>query len=416
MLARLLLLVFMLLSLVAAMRYHVDETAAYIFVAVTFLITIPYAVWLRRETTTEVSMLYQFAVDVIIVTGLIHFTGGANSQLSLLYPLVILSAGVVVSGRLALKIALLSVFLYATLIALETRGSLVYRGPFPSPYDQPGEVFQVLMFRILIFALFAAAVSYIADTCFYQEKQLERLRLIANAILDSVGVPLMAVYSDGRILQCNGGAAAMLDMPPPELIGKHLKDVFGDAVPNITNPEDGHRIWNMKRSNGDLFPVTFQASSGNFPAAVIGSLTDRANGIELYLVAFRDMTDILAQQNAETLSTRQKTAAGMIAEMAHVVRNPLTAIRGAGEILNSAVDAMFLKSDRLTEKDWDAVKAMSELIFQQTRELNDKVDYFLKCAAEDPDKLMALVEDADEWAARLFSPKGTENGLRSIGG
>ncbi len=410
MLARLLVLIFMLLFLGATLSMRLADSAVYVFIAVTFLATIPYALWLRKENATQAWMLYQFAVDVLIITGLIHFTGGLTSQLILLYPLVILCAGVVGSGKFALKITVLSIVLYSTLVALEAGAVLAYRGGGEFPYAQTAEVFQVLMLRVFILVLFAAAGSYLADTCFYQEKQLRRVRDIADSILDNVAVPLMAVYEDGRIMLANPASAAMLGVEQAHLRNRSLEEFFPESRPDWTKAAAAARVWKMRRVDGGMFPVSFQISHGNFPAAVIGSLTERGGGVDLYLVAFRDMTDIVNRAGEAEQDTRRKTAAGMIAEMAHVVRNPLTAIRGAGEILNAAVDSMFEKSETITEADWAAVKEMSNLIFQQTKELDDKVDYFLQCASRDPAKLLELATEADNWAAKIMHAGGGRNG------
>jgi len=402
MLARLLLLVVMLLIWTVAMRPAGRDAGFYVFVALSFVITIAYAVWLRQDETVESSALYQFAVDALVITGLVHFSGGINSQLSLLYPLVVLSAGIVVSGRMALKVAMLSVFAYATLVVLEMSGSLVYRGMPPSPYTEPAQVLQLLMLRVLIMMLFAAASSYLADRCFYQDKQLQRLRLVAQAIFDNVAVPLLAVHPDGRIVLANPAAQNMLAMPERGESGRRFSDLFPGAVPELDSDEDAARIWSMLRCDGSEFPVTFEVSSSDFPAVAVGSLAERGDGVRLHLVALRDMTELLRREDAATASTRSKTAKGVIAEMAHVVRNPLTAIRGAGQLLDSAVDSMFEQASQINESDWSAVKAMCSIIYQQTQELDDKVAYFLRCASEDPERMRELLVTADAWASRIF--------------
>ena len=401
MLGRLLMLLVMLATVVAVFHFKADDSAFFIFVSLAFLITIPYALWLRHEESISRSLDHQFVVDAVLITGFIHFTGGIDSQLSLLYPLIILGAGIVASGRLALQVSLLSIFFYATLILLEMSGILIYRGTGPFPYSQPTEVFQVLMLRILIFAMFAAASSYLADRCFIQDKQLQRLRVIANSILDNVGVPLIAVYEDGQVMLGNPAAAEMLDIDKDDFKGRQFGEFFPKDPPSLGNPADAKKLWKMKRRDGSLISVTFEATKGNFPAAVIGSLAENISGVDLYIVAVRDMTDMLAEQDQTRLTERQRTAVDMVTEMAHVVRNPLTAIKGAGELLDAAVNTMFKKSKQLTEEDWKTVRSMCEVIFEQTRELDDKVGYFMKCADQDTDELMKLVANADIWASKI---------------
>lgn len=401
MFGRLFLLLVMLAAVAAIFHFQAGDKAFFVFIAIAFLITIPYAVWLRREKQISQIQNYQFAVDVVLITGFIHFTGGINSQLSLLYPLVILGAGIVASGKLALKISILSIFCYATLILLETSRVLMYRGKGDFPYSNPVEVMQILMLRILIFALFAAACSYLADRCFLQDKQLQRLRVIANSILDNVAVPLMAVYEDGQIMLANPAAANMMQCDSQNIKGRQFADFFPTEPPALENAEDADKLWKMQRADGSLISVTFQATKGNFPAAVIGSLADQPRGVDLYVVALRDMTEMLQDENRKRLSERQRTAVDMITEMAHVVRNPLTAIRGAGELLDASINTIFQQARQLTEDDWQTVRSMCEVIFEQTRELDDKVEYFMKCADEDTNELLKLVANAEVWASKV---------------
>ncbi|MFO7820719.1 MAG: PAS domain-containing protein [Lentisphaeria bacterium] len=369
MLSRLLLLLVMLATGVAMVHFRADDIAFFVFIALAFLITIPYAVWMRHEARRTQSQDYQFVVDVVLITGFIHFTGGIESQLSLLYPLVILGAGIVSSGKLALQISILSIFGYATLILLEASGALIYRGTPPFPYADSIEVVQVLMLRVLIFAFFAAACSYLADRCFIQDKQLQRLRVIANSILDNVGVPLLAVYEDGQIMLANPAAAKMLGYSREELKGKQFEELFPKDAPALENDADSSKLWKMKRCDDSLISVTFQSTKGNFPAAVIGSLAENPRGVDLNIVTLRDMTDLLEHDDQARLSERQRTAVDMVTEMAHVVRNPLTAIRGAGELLDASLSSMFKEAGQLTEDDWETVRSMCEVIFEQTKAL-----------------------------------------------
>ena len=400
MLARLLLLAAILLVLAALDSFRTRGIAQYIFVAACFATTIPYAFWLRREETTRRSAVYQFVVDVLIITGLIHFTGGINSQLNVLYPLVIIAAGVVVSGHLAVRIAMLSMFLYTTVILLETGGVLEHQGDW-GPYVSAAKTVQTLGLRILIFALFTAAISYLADRCFYADRQMERLRMIANSIVDNVNIPLMAVYGDGQILLANPAAQRMLEAEAPELTKHRFQDFFEGTAPDLTDVQSDHQIWWMQKGDGSTFPVTFEASHDSFPAIVVDSLADRDQNVQLYLVALHDMTEILAQQNRAGTESGNQVAADMITEMVHVVRNPLTAIKGAGQLLDAAVDDMFRNTGQMTEEDWQSIKAMCRIIYDQTQQLDEKVRELLACAAEEPDKLTERFPEANKWRLRI---------------
>lgn len=412
MLARLLLLLAVLTLLTVIRRANLPDPSVYLFFGVAFGVTIAYAWWLRHDETVRRSSRYQFAVDVFIISGLVHFTGGAESQLSLLYPLVILAAAVVVSGALARQVAILSVLLYLIVILLEMSGVLPYTGPDPSPYLAPETVVQGVALRVLIFVLFTAASSYLADRVLLQDRQLERLQLVADSILDNVSVPLVAVRADGVITQANPAAADLLGLQTADLRGRRFADFFPAAEPPLAGPAPA-RVWEMRRPDGTTAPVSIQTSPRNFALPLAGTPTDDDAGLRL--VALRDLSDLLDAQNRSHEAGQRTGAAGAIAEMVDAVRNPLTAIRGAGELLATSMDTVLGRAREITGPDWQAAKAMCEVICEQTRELDRKVEQLLVSARTDPDELGRIARQGGEWAGRILPADPADPSARTGG-
>ncbi len=405
MLARLLILALIVLALSGLTKGNVDVWGVSLFLALTFLITIIYSFWLRHdERTVRTSVLYQFTVDVFIITGLIHFTGGIESVLSLLYPLVILAAGIVVSGRMALKVALLALVLYSTMIVLEATGTLPYQGT-SNPYDDSAAVYQTLMMEVLLFVMFAAAASYLSDQYLSQARQLKRLRIIARATLDNVAMPLIAFDRGGTVVTANPGACAMLGIAHDDLKGTKIGDMFLKESPRLDSPEDASHLWWMKRGDGGRVPVSYQASTGNFPAALVNAFQENDDELELTLVAVRDVSALMEEQKRREQGGRTVGAVGMITEMAHVVRNPLTAIRGANDLINSAVEAALARQHEITSDDFVNLKSLCNLISEQVQSLDGKVDAFM-FATGDEKKLNEIMTEADKWASRILKRQG----------
>ena len=100
----------------------VHPTAFSFFIVALYLLTIVYALILRRirEESKLVLFAYmQIFIDVIAETVLLYMTGGIGSMFSLMFPLSILSAGIVLSSRACYLIATLSSILYAGLLDLQ---------------------------------------------------------------------------------------------------------------------------------------------------------------------------------------------------------------------------------------------------------------------------------------------------------
>lgn len=279
-----------------------------------------------------------FLVDVLIVSGVVHYTGGISSQLVLLYPLIILTAGIVGTGRLAFQATVFSILCYALVVVLEMYGVLPYRGDALAPYLSKPEVAQTLFVRLFFFSFFAAASSYLTNRCAYQKDQISHLRSLIRYVFDNVSVALFAVEHDGTITMANSAARRLFQLDAESLSRLRFDDLFTEKAPNLEQEDDGQRVWTLRRTDGSTFPGTFETSVTEFPVRheIDGDLSAAA---ERHVVALWDMTRMLELQDKANESTRLETAVEMALEMAQWVRNPLTAIKMADEFVVSMVGA-----------------------------------------------------------------------------
>jgi nitrogen fixation/metabolism regulation signal transduction histidine kinase len=167
----------------------------------------------------------------------------------------------------------------------------------------------------------------------------------------------------------------------------------------------------MRRADGSAFPVTFNASRAHLPAAVSDSLIEAPGDVELHVIAFRDVTGILAAQT----HARVRATAGVLTEVAHTMGNPLAAIKCAGEVLTQAMAASTKEEERkITPADWTMISSMCDVIAEETARLDEKMKEFLERAGGDPEKLLELTAEAEEWSARLrMCPGGRSHGQDS---
>ena len=376
----------------------------FVFIGLAFLVTIPYAVWLRDEATAEASMPYQFLVDVLVITGLVHFTGGVRSELTILYPLVILVAGFVVSGRLVLHVALLSVLFYAALVLAEMQEALPYLGPTPWPYADRARVIRELMMRVVIFSFFTAAAAFIGEQYFNQSRQLRRLRGLGQVIFDTVGAPMLGVVpGNGRVVLANLAAAKLFGLTSRELLDHHLGGLLDGEQPTPERLIGSEVLWRAIRPDGTRIPCLIEGRTSLLPLpaeAGLGMLGGSGEA-ELLLLVFHDMSALLRAEQQERERDNLRAAASMLAEVAHEVRNPLTAIRGAGELLAQAAGAVAQQRRAVSAADWNLITSMCETISEETSRLDAKVQDFLHAAAQDPERLRQLTDQAREWLDKL---------------
>ncbi len=182
--------------------------AFHAFVGLAFLMTVPYSLWIRDHVRLHEFAYLQFLGDLVVVTGLVYFTGGTGSALILLYPLVIVGAGIVTPGLRAMQIAVLAVLSYAVMAVLSIERVLVpYSGDIGGGVPVAQQV-TVVAFHCLAFLLFGAVSMFLSRRCLYlgsrsQGHEMARWRTAASMASDmahDVRNPVAAISGCAQVL------------------------------------------------------------------------------------------------------------------------------------------------------------------------------------------------------------------------
>lgn len=181
--------------------------AFHAFAGLAFVLTIPYSLWIRDHVRLHDLAYLQFLVDLVLVTGFVYFTGGLNSGLILLYPLVIVAAGIVCPWQRAMQIAVLCVLAYCTLATLTLERVLVpYTGGEPA--GDPRRALLLVFIHGITFLLFGAVSVFLSRRCLYlepveQSGELIRWRSAANMASEmahEVRNPVAAISGCAQLL------------------------------------------------------------------------------------------------------------------------------------------------------------------------------------------------------------------------
>lgn len=332
MLARLVLLVG--LMAVLSLLLPGDSFAFYAFMALAYVVSILYALWSKDRARVAQFVPLQFVVDLVLVTGVVYFTGGPRSDLSLLYPLIILSAGIVTGPGHAVAITLLSSVTYVTLIVLMKQGVLVPYGPAPVSESWPA-VTRALGMRVLVFVCFGLASAYVSQRCQYTDRRLRRFRELAEIVFRNVRAGLMLLDHGGTILMVNERACALLGHEEEELLGRPVNALFAAGAVLLDREQETNAErppCYFKRPDGSMFPVSLETAKLSLPAEAVPGL-DRHGIMEGYLMVFSDISRILELQERIEKAERVKSTVRLAGEIAHEIRNPLAAISGAAQYL-----------------------------------------------------------------------------------
>ncbi len=291
-----------------------------------------------REHRLQASL--QVLTDLIMVSLVVHETGGWDSSLNFLYPLVIIVAGILLPRVWAHLVAALAFILYGTVLELN------YYGVVPS-YCSTHPELQALRGIIFVNLFAFLAVAYLAGQLVSKLRQarvqlkdasgaLEDLQILHENIIQSIGSGLITTGLDGRITLVNNAAQKLLERTPDQLLGKPVSGLFLDALPNAES--DTHAEVRFDTA------ATFRKTARVRVAALNGP----ERGTLGYVYALDDLTEIRRLEREVRMQDRLAAVGRLAAAIAHEIRNPLTSIAGSVSML-SGVPEMNEEHRRLLE-------------------------------------------------------------------
>ncbi len=217
------------------------------------------------------------------------------------------------------------------------------------------------------------------DTLLENTRQIERRRRLFDSVLSSVTSGVVGVDPDGCVTFVNRSAERLLDWS-----GGEQNLALGIAVPEFLPLFDSLMGSNQEAVQGEV-KVT---RKGQLENLLVRMATRRGEdgGLEGYVVAFDDVTDLVSAQ-------RMAAWGDVARRIAHEIKNPLTPIQLSAE----RIKRKFAK--KLDEADCDSLESMTDVIVRQTNDLRRIVDEFSKFARmPEPDRheedVVELVREA----------------------
>jgi two-component system sensor histidine kinase PilS (NtrC family) len=332
---------------------------------------------LWREHRLQASL--QVLTDLILVSLVIHETGGWDSSLNFLYPLVIIVASVLLPRIWAQLIAALAFILYGTVLELN------YYGIVPSYCTtHPGlKALQAIIF-VNLFAFLA--VAYLAGLLTTKLRQvgvqlkdasgaLESLQVLHENIIHSISSGLITTGLEGRITLVNAAAQRLLERTPAELLGEPVHQLFLDPLPTVESFQNHGEV---RVDATTKFRKTLRVR--------VAALTVPERGDLGYVYVFDDLTEIRRLEREVRMQDRLAAVGRLAAAIAHEIRNPLTSIAGSVSML-SGVPEMNQDHRRLLD-----------IVTRESQRLNSIITDFLAYSRTkqyhfDKVDLVHLVED-----------------------
>lgn len=268
----------------------------------------------------------QVVTDLLMVSLVVHETGGWDSSLNFLYPLVIIVASVLLPRVWAHLVAALAFILYGTVLDLNYYAVVPsYCTTHPGLKALQGIIF-VNLFAFLAVAYLASLLTAKLRQARVQLKDtsgaLENLQALHENIIHSISSGLITTGLDGRVTLVNAAAQRLLERTPGELLGAPVSQLFLDPLPTVESPQNHGEV------RFDV-PARFRRTVRVRVSAL--TVTERDLG---YVYVLDDLTEIRRLEREVRMQDRLAAVGRLAAAIAHEIRNPLTSIAGSVSMLS----------------------------------------------------------------------------------
>jgi two-component system sensor histidine kinase PilS (NtrC family) len=291
-----------------------------------YTVSIFFLVLLSFWEEHRVQSLLQLVTDLFMVTLVVYVTGGVDSSLNFLYPLVIIVGCVLLPKTWAYLTAALAFILYGSILELS------YFEVVPA-YSTTHPGLRTLQAIILVNLFAFLAVAYLAGLLSTKLRQvdvrlkhasgaLKNLQALHENIIQAVSGGLITTGLEGHITLVNTAAQGLLGRSEAELVGENVQQFFLDPLP-ATGVECTH--WEVRAVTSGGYRKTFRVR--------VSELAVPERGVMGYVYTVDDLTELRRLEREVRMQDRLAAVGRLAAAIAHEIRNPLTSIAGSVSLL-----------------------------------------------------------------------------------
>jgi len=353
-----------------------SSTPFFFIIGIFYSATVVYGLLLKTSLSLRVQAYGQFMMDSVIITAILSFTGGIDSNFVLLYVLTIFFSSTVIGGEGGLMIAVCCSAMYSALGVVQCFG-LISRGVHSSFMlsGDPFYVAYIVVARATIFCVLGYLGDFLVNSLNRNRLELEELKKLNEKILSQIKSGLITTDAFGKIIFVNSAAEQITGYRRDEMLGKSWQLFLGRPVQDI----DGRWLAEEARSFTRCeIPVRRKDGAEVLVGFTVSSLLDSDGSALGLLILFRDLTQVHRMEERMRKADRLSAAGSILASVAHEVRTPLSAIRGAVEVLGETLrvgkdqqrlmNVILKESDRLNRIVSDFIRYNDSRQGSRTRE------------------------------------------------
>jgi two-component system sensor histidine kinase PilS (NtrC family) len=300
----------------------------------------------------------QTVYDLVLVTAIVHATGGTTSPFAALYILVIASASLLLPAGGGLLMAALGNVLYFA--------DAVWGGTSPATV--------AVWLQLTIFAVVALGSAYLGAKLQQAgagkeelAAELTQVRLQASDILFNIRSGVITIDQGGHLLYANPTASQLLRIDFDDHRGRPVLAMIAAIAPELADALERTVVERVRTTRGEGIVATPTRR------VHIGVTTTymEGQGRHTYRTATAIFQDISDQKRIELLRLRAERLEGVAelsASLAHEIKNPLASIRSAVEQLS--------RLPKTTEDE----QTLAALVMRETDRLSRLLSEFLDFA------------------------------------
>jgi two-component system sensor histidine kinase PilS (NtrC family) len=325
---------------------------------------------LRRIGDVRRFSALQVGLDLVTVTSLVHFTGGAESIFVSLYVPVVVYGALFFERRGALGAAGVGAVCFGTLLAAQALGWVHGYGAVV-----PGLVLATFwgvhggaLVVVAFLASFLSRELRLADLALDRSRRdLHRLQRLHERTVESLLSGLLTTDGDGRITSMNPEAERISGGRGEEFFGHPVEEVLPGVqallrlgAADAPVPRRRARLSYRNRRGDSLY------------LGLAASVLREADGSPAgHVLIFQDLTTVVEMERQLRRSERLAAVGQLAAAIAHEVRNPLAAMSGSIQLLAAGLPA--------ASKEGEAGRLM-DIVLRETDRLNRLITDFLQYA------------------------------------
>lgn len=301
----------------------------------------------RRKLPGPTFLYLQAVFDVLLITAVVHMTGGAESDLAGLYVLLIAISAVLMPPASAGLVTLFAGLVYFSDVFWGHATPVA-----PSVWVQLG-VFVVVA---VVTAYVGSRVNVMGAEREALAAEVRQVQLEADDVLRNIRTGVITVDADGRLLYANPASEEILGFKARDWLGRSVMPEFARLAPEFwaamtSTARRGVRLMRVE--------ATVHRPDRTFPLGLTTTTLDAPPGAKPRVSAiFTDISDSKRLEQLHLRAERLEAVAELSSSLAHEIKNPLASIRSSVEQLSrssrSNQDEKFLanlivrESDRLS--------------------------------------------------------------------